>query len=84
MIDQTPRLLVISACNMVWLLFESGVYLRVVSISFSACMGVVTIYSAIPALSSPVREKMILTLSRRSKKIKSSWRRYMYMYIDDC
>ena len=36
MTEWTPRLLLISACNMVRLLFESGVYSRAASISFRA------------------------------------------------
>ena len=36
MTEWTPRLLLISACNLVRLLFESGVYSRAASISFRA------------------------------------------------
>ena len=32
MTEWTPRLLLISACNLVWLLFESGVYSRAASV----------------------------------------------------
>ena len=39
MTELTPRLLLISARNLVWLLFESGVYSRAASISLSAGAG---------------------------------------------
>ena len=48
--DQTPRLLSISALNMVRLLFENCIYIifeSSVYISFSASAGVATIYSEV-------------------------------------
>ena len=38
----------ITARNLVWLLFESGTYLRAATISFSICVGTAIIYE-IPA-----------------------------------
>lgn len=46
-IDKTPRLLLISACDSVWRLFESSVYSRVASIRYVSSRAQPTICSSL-------------------------------------